>query len=109
MNTRIHPDEMPAPDALINYSEGVVAAAMFHYAPSEKGREVYEDIAREHGFEITGAVMRETHPLYEKYAEGENVLPQWDPEVPHGWQFAGKHDTEDGPYAVFIRPIGPSR
>lgn len=106
MTTRIHPDEMPAPDALINYSGGAVGPAMFHYAVSEASDEVYRGIAREHGFEIQGRHMPDTHPLYQEYADGSHlVIAKWEPDIPDGWQLGGKHDTEDGPYVYFLRKL----
>lgn len=103
---RIHPDEMPAPDALINYSGGAVAPAMFHYAPTEAPDSVFRDIAREHGFEIKTRHMSAEDPLYEEYAQGsDKVIWKWQPEIPDGWQLGGKHDTEDGPCAYFLRQI----
>jgi hypothetical protein len=104
---RIHPDEMPAPDALINYSGGTVGPAMFHYAPTEEGKNVYAMIAKDHGFEISGDHMDDDHPLYQRYADGDDAaLEAWEPDVPKGWQLGGKHDTEDGPYAFFLKKVG---
>lgn len=103
---RIHPDEMPAPDALINYHDGFVGAVMFHYAPDDCSDEVFRAIARTHGFEINGMHMRTDDPLYPEYESGSHlVVGKWEPDIPEGWQLGGKHDTEDGPYVIFLRPL----
>lgn len=104
MEKRIHPDELPAPDALVNYAAGMVGPVMFHYANEDC--DDLEGIANSNGFQIKGYHMPEDHPLMEEYEEGSGeVIAKWDPEVPEGWQFGGKNDTEDGPYAFFLRPI----
>lgn len=106
--TRIHPDEMPEPDALINYSGGEVGPAMFHYAPSEASALTLDDIAREHGFRLKGRHMADDHPLMDEYQEGsDKVVWKWQPDVPDGWQLGGKCDTEDGPYAFFLQRVEP--
>jgi hypothetical protein len=104
--SRIHPDEMPLPDALINYSGGNVGPAMFHYTPTDCSELALVDIAREHGFKIKGQHMPADHPLFEKYVNGSgSVVKHWQPDVPEGWQFGGKCDTEDGPYAFFLQKV----
>jgi hypothetical protein len=101
---RIHPDEMPPPDALINYPDGSTGTAMFHYLAAED-HEAFENVLREHGFDVKGYHMDDDHPLMAEYAEGsEKVIGKWDVKVPDGWALGGKHDTEDGPYVFFIRP-----
>lgn len=66
---RIHPDEMPPPDALINYPDGSTGAAMFHYLAAEDGN-AFENVVREHGFDIKGHHMDDDHPLMAEYSEG---------------------------------------
>jgi hypothetical protein len=106
---RIHPDEMPLPDALINYSGGDVGPAMFHYTPTDVSALALDEIAREHGFKMKGEHMPEYHPLMEKYMNGSStVIQHWQPDVPDGWQLGGKCDTEDGPYAFFLQRIEAS-
>lgn len=102
----IKPNEMPKPEALIEYPGGMVGAAMFHFTPGECSGDLYCAIAAEHGFQIEGVHMSEDHPLYPEYAEGSGeVVGKWEPNVPAGWQLGGKHDTDDGPYAYFLRPL----
>ena len=48
--------------------------------------------------------------LYRRYYENdewEEVVRDWQPQVPEGWKLAGKWDTDDGPTAYFIRAYEP--
>lgn len=104
-------DSMPAPDDLVLYSEGC-GVVMFHYLTEGvcNTRREMETIAREHGFEIRETTMPNDHPLMKEYADGASGIPlRWEPEVPEGWKLGGKHDTEDGPFAYFIRKIEPKQ
>lgn len=96
---------MPAPDALVADERGNVMAAMFYYAPGEYCAEVAEQC----GFECKTLRMDidlgEDHPLWKRYADGENVVKEWEPAIPPGWTFGDKSDTEDGPMAIFIRRV----
>ena len=42
---------------------------------------------------------------------GEYDATKWEPIAPDGggWQLVAKYDTEDGPAAMFVRPLAPSR
>jgi hypothetical protein len=99
---------MPAPDALVKNENGHVCAAMFYYAPTEFD---LGQIANEHGFDCTSLHMEadldEDHPLVRRYNdEGDgNVVNEWEPKIPEGWTFGDKFDTEDGPIALFIKPL----
>lgn len=109
MSVLIKPGLLPPPDTLIIYPDGFVGPLMFHYASEDQDLSV---IARDNGFQIQGYTFEEDegHPLQEIYnqvCEGKREIKDfydaWQPEVPEGWQFGGKHDTEDGPYCYFIR------
>lgn len=109
-NHRIHPDEMPVPDALINYSGGHVGPVMFHYTPTNVSALALKDIATEHGFKMKGQHMADDHPLMDEYQKGsDKVVWKWQPDVPEGWQLGGKCDTEDGPYAFFLQRVEESK
>jgi hypothetical protein len=96
---------MPKPDALVDDGHGNVLAAMFYFAPGE----YYAEIAESCGFECMSRRMMddvgEDHPLWQRYLNDEDVTSEWTPTLPAGWTFGDKSDTEDGPAAVFIRPI----
>lgn len=100
----LRPEELPAPETLIDYGDGGFGAAMFHYSATETDDIIA--IAHEHGFDIAFMSLEDdvgAESLLERNGEGENVLAEWNPEVPSGWLLGGKWDTEDGPVAVFLR------
>ena len=100
---RTHPDQMPEPDALINYPDGSTGPAMFHYLASED-HEAYERVLQEHDFEVSGYHLSEDDPLFKIYDEDpKRLLMSWNPPVPVGWTMGGKHHTEDGPYVYFLK------
>lgn len=101
------PDQLPPPDTLIEYRDGVVGALMFHYATELDDLKL---IAQNQGFDVAIMEMRDdlgdTHELvlaYDNGASADDVLPKWIPEPRVGWCLAAKHDTEDGPVAIFVR------
>lgn len=103
------PEDMPPPDRVIHYNDGMSAPAMFHY--STEGCDA-RAIAREAGFEIAFVTMErefgDDHPLMKAYVDdGEmsSVLNLWNPVVPDGWKLGGKTDSEDGPVALLLRPL----
>lgn len=102
--TTINFSEMPAPETLVTYHDGQVGAAMFHYAA--EGQD-FGDIAREHGFEsrLIWLDQEAGDPeLVKAYEEGaSDICARWHPATPDGWLLAAKHDTDDGPVAVYIR------
>ena len=95
--------DMPAPEVLVDYGAGVVAAAMLHYA-GEDARA--DQIASDNGFE-SQFLLLEDHmdvaTLGPRQEAGDNVLPDWHPTPPDGWMLGAKYDTESGPVAMFIR------
>lgn len=100
------PDAMPDPTLMIDYGNGQLGMAMFHYAG--EGAD-FRQIAREHGFQIR-VLHLESDPdageLAERYADGDDIsLEDWRPIPPNGWRLAAKNDTEDGVVACFIRWI----
>ncbi|AVT76621.1 hypothetical protein RPPS3_25580 [Rhodopseudomonas palustris] len=108
----IDSEAMPAPDKIVKYKGGIFCPAMFHFAPEGSD---YKEIARECGFDIATSYMEreldDDHPLMVRYfenGESETVLEEWVPEVREGWKLAGLYDTEDGPCALWIKPIEPA-
>ncbi len=105
MHKMIQSAEMPAPETLVAYHDGVVGAAMFHYAAEGSD---HAAIAREHSFEHRELWLEHDaeadEALTKAYEDGaSDICARWHPSVPEGWLLGAKHDTEDGPIAVFIR------
>lgn len=102
------PKDMPAPDALIQYDDGTICAAMFHFMASETP---FGPIADEHGFEVRYLSLAddvgEEHPVWTDYYEGGNRwMKEWHPTPPdEGWAFGGVADGEEGPCAIFLRVL----
>lgn len=104
----ITPAEMPAPDTIVKLSGGHLCAAMFYYA--SEGDD-FKAIALENGFELRVGVVEDedlSDDAREAWARDGN-LALWQPEIPEGWQLAGKWDTEDGPAWVAVRPLKASK
>ena len=105
---RISSNDMPAPDQIVAYSDGSFAPAMFHFL--HEGIDV-RDIARENGF-VTSflsfeSVVDEDDPLARRYEDGDaDVVKDWTPpDGTDGWTLSGKYDTEDGPVAIYLKPL----
>ncbi len=98
--------EMPAPETLIDYGDGSVAAAMLHYTDEDARGDV---IASANGFD-SQFLLLEDHldvaHLSDRIDQGENVLPDWNPTPPDGWMLGAKYDSDSGPVAMFIRKRG---
>lgn len=95
---------LPPPESLVQYEDGSVCALMFHYLT--EGMSTL-DVARDQGFECCFRTMEhdlgDEHPLVIDYENGGVAWSQWNPTPPVGWSLGAKMDTEDGPYAMFIR------
>lgn len=96
------PDAMPHPAALIDYGEGGIMAAMFHYA--SEGCSTTE-IAAENGYDIQFLELPEDDPLWKEHEEGNGVVNKWRPDPPEGWVLGGVVDSEDGPVAIFLKAL----
>jgi hypothetical protein len=99
MTTIIKPEDMPAPETLVDYDDGGLMAAMFHYAEAEAD---LSGVANENGFHCLVCALLDPD-LMKLYEAGENVLTKWRPEPPMGWILGGVYDTDEGPYALFLR------
>lgn len=104
-------EKMPSPDAVVRYHDGQSGPAMFHYSHECAD---FKAIATEHGFDISMVFMSDdlpdNHALSLAYFHDgalEEVLGRWRPKPPvgEGWSLCGKHDTEDGPVALFLRKL----
>lgn len=101
--------EMPAPDQVVDYGDGRIGPAMFHYATDACD---LEHIAQFHGFEIADkflayddAAPRALQELVGSFDyDIDSVALCWKPRMPKPWKLVAVHDTEDGPVAIFLRP-----
>ena len=106
--TRIPAAQMPPPDAVVEYGNGWIGPAMLHYA-TDDGDPVA--IARDAGFDCLFLSMEEDlgpeYPYVVAYLDGcDHLLAAWEPsEQGDGWRLVGKGDSEEGPIAMFVRPI----
>lgn len=97
---------IPPPDAIVRYPDGSFGPIMFHYASEGC---TAKDIARENGFDCRCLEMQDDladdDPLYIDYFEkgASDVVRRWKPPEIEGWRLVGKHDSEDGPVAFYIR------
>lgn len=106
---RLRSADMPCADAVVEYGPGWIGPAMLHYA-TEDGNPV--QIARAAGFECLFVTMEEElgsdHELvvdHFEYGAGDS-LEKWTPaDQGDGWRLVGKNDSEDGPMAMFVRPL----
>lgn len=101
------PEDLPPPETLIEYHDGMCGALMFHYAVEGNN---FTHIAREQGFETRFVPLdrdENAADLHQEYLDGaSDVCERWRPTVPDGWILGAKNDTEhDGPVACFIRKI----
>jgi hypothetical protein len=102
----LKPEDMPAPDALIQHPDGSIQPAMFYYAGESTD---CVDIAREYGFDCAFISLEQNDPeLAEEYGDRQLTLtdiPNWRPIAPEGFTFAGCWDTEDGPICFYLKPL----
>ena len=105
MTKMLKPEELPAPDTVIDYGDGTFGPLMFHYA-TEADRLNF--IAREQGFDYKWVEFGDVVPDYDElaveYANGaDDIISRWIPPVIEGWQLVGKNDSEYGPVAHYLR------
>lgn len=108
LKTRLHPigqpNQMPAPDAMVQDPSGEEIAAMFYYAAADQD---LGDIAEEQGFDCLAITaeneISEDDPLFARLESLELLATEWTPAPREGWQLALKFDGEEGPTALFIR------
>ena len=95
------PEKLPAPDEY---------GLFFH--PDIPGKDEGDDIralCRDLGFDVGVLSMEYDAPaLVDECMESEDMAAatRWKPTPPDGdgWMLVAKYDTEDGPYAMFVRP-----
>lgn len=96
------PEKLPAPDEM-----------GFFFHPDIPGEEESDDVKalfRAMGFEAAAVFMSDDEPdLYDEWNETEELTAalRWVPMPPNGdgWIIVAKFDTEDGPCAMFVRPV----
>lgn len=96
------PEKLPAPDE-----------SGFFLHPDIPGESEDEDVCRlclEQGYEAAAVAMDTDAPdLADCYFENEDesAVSRWVPTEPlgKGWLLVAKYDTEDGPCAMFVRPL----
>ena len=85
----------------------------FFYHPDIPGEDEGDDVralCKELGFEVAGVEMESDAPeLSDAWHEDEDMTAptRWTPTPPagDGWILVAKGDTEDGPSAMFVRPL----
>lgn len=78
----------------------------FHYATEGCN---LKHVAATNGFDMRVVSMHEilddADPLSVEYEAGSvDVVRKWVPPSLDGWDLSAKHDSEDGPIAVYLRP-----
>lgn len=100
------PEDMPAPDALVQYADGIIMPAMFHYVEDEVD---LTPTAKANGFDMKIIAMEDNAPdLFEEYSERGLTLADfkdWRPAAPEGYAFGGCWDTENGPVCCFLKRL----
>lgn len=108
---------LPKPTDLVAYSGGSCGPVMFHHL--DEGTTIMDAraIAWGNGYALRVVEFADDPAmgwddeadmpeLARLQMEGENVVDRWEPPSPgDGWIFAGKHDGEEGPIALFLRPL----
>lgn len=81
----------------------------------EDGAELPIDLEKVRGagyeacFGLMDDELDDSHPAWVAYFEaGEGTCALWEPEPPEGlgWRLVATYDTDDGPAAMFVRPVG---
>lgn len=98
-------EKIPDPDAKVDYGNGEFGPMMFYYLPD--GYDL-KHVAATHGFDLKALSMNQAldhdDPLVLEYEDGSSwVVREWTPPAIEGWDLCAKHDTEDGPVALYIR------
>lgn len=85
----------------------------FFFHPDIPGEEESDDVrqlCKNLGFDAEAVSMEDDAPeLYDNWTEDEDMTApkRWAPAPPEGnsWLLVAKYDTEDGPAAMFVRPL----
>lgn len=102
----MHSNQMPMPTDIIECADGASCIAFLFYLGEAANRDTARRVAASHGHDLEFVDFDEdaSEELGERYADGENILPDWQPSSPgDGWQFAGKWDTEEMPMSAWIK------
>ena len=109
---KFDPARLPAPDEI-----------GFFMHPDVPGADEGDDIAtmiRDMGFEFclvdfdSDGDEDDVHAWWFDGLTNEDMkscMNRWNPTPPdgEGWILVSKHDTEDGPHALFVRPVQPPK
>lgn len=99
---------LPPATQLVALPDNMVEPLMFRFSLESDDPAA---IAREHGFEVKWRELEgQDEALYAEYLEDAGndigaIMARWQPEVPEGFAFGGKWDTDDGPIALFLKPV----
>jgi len=96
------PIKLPLPDAM-----------GFFFHPDIPGDDESDDVralCKSIGFDVAVVDMEgDNELLSDAWHEDEDLTApaRWTPTPPNGegWSLVAKYDTEDGPYAMFVRPL----
>lgn len=111
---KFDPARLPAPDEI-----------GFFMHPDVPGDDESDDVAtmiREMGFEFSLVDFDSDGDEDDVHAwwfahdgltneDMKSCMDRWNPTPPdgEGWILVSKHDTEDGPHALFVRPVQPPK
>lgn len=106
----ILPADMPAPDRRVLYDGPWFGPVMFHYLAEGCDARA---VAAEHGLDLLYVMLEdddgpEIEHLAQRYADGDDaeaIAALWLPKPREGWTLAGMADSDDGIFAMFLRPI----
>lgn len=105
----LQPSDLPPGDTVIDYGGGMMGPLMLHW--STEGDDVVHQM-KEAGFDCLFLDMADDldpdHQLCVDHFEygASDTLTKWTPsDQGDGWKLVGKNDSEDGPVALFVRPL----
>jgi hypothetical protein len=107
---RLAPGQMPPPAAIVDLPKGAFVPAMFWYRGEASTWGDLKRIAATHDLYLRRSLMQDEldddHPTARHYIDGDSDLTPWQP-APPGPEFLllGKLDTEEGPLAIWARPL----
>jgi hypothetical protein len=106
---RLTPDQMPPPSAVVDLGNGAFVPAMFWYLADATWGDL-KRAAAAHDLYLSRRLMQDEldddHPVARHYIDGNADLAPWQPEPPGpDFLLLGKWDTEEGPLAIWARPL----
>ena len=96
--------ELPPPLALVKCASGEEVALMFYYAAENTN---LQELANDCGYDVMAIDffhdVDDGEELSVRYEAGEDIVDEWQPTPQPGWTLALKTDSDNGPFAVFVR------